>query len=43
MTATAGVGSAAGPNLRRLPEVKATSDPHDWFRLDDNLAPGGPA
>jgi FAD/FMN-containing dehydrogenase len=36
---SAGVGSAFGRNLRRLAEVKATYDPDNFFRLNNNIAP----
>ena len=35
-----GVASAFGRNLRRLGEVKATYDPDNFFRLNNNIAPG---
>jgi FAD/FMN-containing dehydrogenase len=36
---SAGVDSAFGRNLRRLAEVKATYDPDNFFRLNNNIAP----
>jgi FAD/FMN-containing dehydrogenase len=36
---TAGVDSAFGRNLRRLGEVKATYDPDNFFRLNNNIVP----
>jgi hypothetical protein len=35
----AGVDSAFGRNLRRLAEVKATYDPENFFRLNNNITP----
>lgn len=35
----AGVGAAAGPNLRRLAQVKAEYDPANFFRINDNVPP----
>jgi FAD/FMN-containing dehydrogenase len=35
----AGVDSAFGRNLRRLAEIKATYDPDNFFRLNNNIAP----
>jgi FAD/FMN-containing dehydrogenase len=37
---SAGVDSALGRNLRRLAEVKAKYDPDNFFRLNNNIAPG---
>ena len=36
---TAGVDSALGRNLRRLAEVKATYDPENFFRMNNNILP----
>ncbi len=36
---SAGVDSAFGRNLRRLAEIKATYDPDNFFRLNNNIAP----
>jgi FAD binding domain-containing protein/berberine-like enzyme len=36
---SAGVDSALGRNLRRLAEVKATYDPDNFFRVNNNIAP----
>ena len=38
--ASAGVDTAFGRNLRRLGEVKSTYDPDNFFRLNNNIAPG---
>lgn len=35
----AGVDSAYGRNLRRLGEVKAAYDPHNFFRVNNNIQP----
>jgi FAD/FMN-containing dehydrogenase len=37
--AGAGTDSAFGRNLRRLAEVKATYDPENFFRLNNNISP----
>jgi FAD/FMN-containing dehydrogenase len=37
----AGVASAFGRNLRRLAEIKATYDPDNLFRRNNNIAPAG--
>ena len=37
--AQAGVDSAFGRNLRRLAEVKATYDPDNFFRINNNVVP----
>jgi FAD/FMN-containing dehydrogenase len=37
--ASAGVDSAFGRNLRRLAEIKATYDPDNFFRLNNNITP----
>ena len=37
--ADAGVDSALGRNLRRLAEVKATYDPDNFFRRNNNITP----
>jgi FAD/FMN-containing dehydrogenase len=34
-----GVASAFGPNLERLQEIKATYDPQNLFRLNNNITP----
>ncbi len=36
---TAGVDSALGRNLRRLGKVKATYDPENFFKLNNNILP----
>jgi FAD/FMN-containing dehydrogenase len=36
---TAGVDSALGRNLKRLAEVKATYDPDNFFRVNNNILP----
>ena len=36
-----GVDSAHGKNLRRLSEIKATYDPDNFFRLNNNITPAG--
>ena len=36
---TAGVDSAFGRNLSRLEEVKATYDPDNFFRVNNNIKP----
>jgi Berberine and berberine like len=36
---TAGVDSALGRNLRRLGKVKATYDPDNFFKLNNNILP----
>jgi FAD/FMN-containing dehydrogenase len=36
---SAGVDSALGRNMRRLSEIKATYDPENFFRLNNNIAP----
>ena len=36
---TAGVDSALGRNLKRLGEVKATYDPDNFFKLNNNILP----
>ncbi len=38
-TPEAGVATAFGRNLRRLAEVKATYDPDNFFRINNNIAP----
>ena len=38
---TVGVESAFGQNLRRLAEIKAKYDPHNFFRLNNNIVPFG--
>jgi hypothetical protein len=40
---SAGVDSAFGRNLRRLAEVKATYDPDNFFRVNNNIAPAAQA
>ena len=40
---SAGVDTAFGRNLRRLAEVKASYDPDNFFRLNNNIAPAWPA
>ncbi len=37
--AQAGVDSAFGRNLRRLAEVKAKYDPHNFFQINNNILP----
>ena len=37
---TAGVDSAFGRNLSRLEKVKATYDPENFFRVNNNIKPG---
>ena len=38
--ASAGVDSAFGRNLKRLAEAKASYDPDNLFRLNNNISPG---
>ncbi|MGH8910622.1 MAG: FAD-binding oxidoreductase [Egibacteraceae bacterium] len=38
----AGIESAFGQNLRRLAEIKATYDPDNFFRLNNNIVPAHP-
>jgi hypothetical protein len=38
-TLSAGVDSAFGRNLRRLATIKATYDPQNFFRINNNIAP----
>jgi hypothetical protein len=37
----AGVDTAFGRNLRRLAQVKATYDPDNFFRFNNNIVPAG--
>jgi FAD/FMN-containing dehydrogenase len=39
--ASAGVDTAFGRNLQRLAEIKATYDPENFFRINNNIKPAG--